>query len=184
MDRAQDKESIWFCLPADRWAAYTVTWTSGLNVNWTRFWFKAPSRTSDSCWGDRRRRKSWEEGQQQTTHVSSIFASVLPDITDSWSISAANRPIYQTGGEYSTEHQLPLKVRGCSNTHGGVVKKKKKTTQELRSEIKTKTHSSSTMLSFSWRCEGGRASGEGGVKPWTVLRFMFTDTERQPFTPH
>lgn len=125
MDRAQDKESIWFCLPADRWAAYTVTWTSGLNVNWTRFWFKAPSRTSDSCWGDRRRRKSWEEGQQQTTHVSSIFASVLPDITDSWSISAANRPIYQTGGEYSTEHQLPLKVRGCSNTHGGVVKKKK-----------------------------------------------------------
>lgn len=37
------------CLPAERCAAYTVTWTPGRNVNWTRFWFKALSRTSESC---------------------------------------------------------------------------------------------------------------------------------------
>lgn len=38
------------CLPAEWCAAYTVTWTPGLNVNWTRFWFKALSNISESCW--------------------------------------------------------------------------------------------------------------------------------------
>ena len=42
--------SLCVCLPADKCAAYTVTWTPGRNVNWTRFWFKALSRTSESCW--------------------------------------------------------------------------------------------------------------------------------------
>lgn len=36
-------------LPADKWAAYTVIWTPGLSVNWTRFWFRA-LRTSSESW--------------------------------------------------------------------------------------------------------------------------------------
>ncbi len=35
-------------LPADKWPAYTVIWTPGLSVNWTRFWFRALRTTSES----------------------------------------------------------------------------------------------------------------------------------------
>lgn len=46
------------CLPAEWCAAYTVTWTPGLNVNWTRFWFKALSNISESCWNTENKNKN------------------------------------------------------------------------------------------------------------------------------
>lgn len=68
--------------PADRCAAYTVTWTPGRNVNWTRFWFKAPSKTSESCRdtrGDKTKNVTAEKGHcqdhQTSQTVSFIFAS-------------------------------------------------------------------------------------------------------------
>lgn len=54
----QQTGSLCVCLPADKCAAYTVTWTPGRNVNWTRFWFKALSRTSESC-GDTEGDRIW-----------------------------------------------------------------------------------------------------------------------------
>lgn len=61
------------CLPAEWCAAYTVTWTPGLNVNWTRFWFKALSNISASCWNTEKKNK--KQKQNKTEFVFNIFFS-------------------------------------------------------------------------------------------------------------